>query len=234
MEAVGRVARTLLPGLALFVLSANLAPIALAAGAGGVVFAGRELSPEDLRRLGDGEILTRWEDAAGPNRMVASAGTLPVSPRDAWALATDFRNYDRIYSGISESRVVSEAAREVVGTYTLKLPWPLPQRWVTTRAVLEPERRLCSWQKEAGTVKAYAGHLQMLPWAGRRTLMLYSARIDPDFAFLPTWFWDWAQETALPSVVSGLRDTFARQEGPYWQARIRRPDFEFVGRRESP
>ncbi|MEB3205446.1 MAG: SRPBCC family protein [Candidatus Sericytochromatia bacterium] len=234
MEAVGRAGVRLLPGVFLVLLSLFSPARALAAPAATVVLAGRELTYEELRRLEDGEVLTRWEDVQAPNRMVASAGLLPATARDAWALATDFRNYDRIYTGISEARIVSEAPREVVGTYVLKLPWPLPQRWVTTRAVLDAERRVCSWQKESGTVKTYDGRLQMLPWSGRRSVMLYSARIDPDFAFMPTWFWDWAQATALPSVVTGLRDTLTRTDGPYWRAQIRRPDFEFTSRRDAP
>jgi hypothetical protein len=234
MEAIGRAGVPVLPGILIALLCVGSPDPSVAAPLASVVLAGRELTADELKRLEDGEVLTRWDEASGPNRMVASAGLLPATARDAWSLATDFRNYDRIYTGISEARIVSEAPREVVGTYVLKLPWPLPQRWVTTRAVLDAERRICSWQKESGTVKTYDGRLQMLPWSGRRSVMLYSARIDPDFAFMPAWFWDWAQATALPSVVTGLRDTLARTDGPYWRAQIRRPDFEFSSRREAP
>ncbi|MEB3299890.1 MAG: SRPBCC family protein [Candidatus Sericytochromatia bacterium] len=201
-----------------------------------VELAGRELSDADIRRVEAGDILTRWEDPPGPglNRKVASAGILPASARDAWALATDFRNYPLIYTGIASARLVVEQPREAVGTYVLSLPWPLPERWVTTRAWLDPDRRYCSWRKEGGTVRTYEGHLQVLPWGGRRSMLLYAARIDPDLSFLPSWFWDWAQERALPSVVAGLRDTLEKPHGPYWRSGVQRPRFEFAGRRLDP
>lgn len=184
-----------------------------------------ELTSSQLARVERGVILTQIEDTPDPVKTVTSIGVVKRPARDVYLLMTDFKNYARIYNSIEKADVESESGRQIVSHYLVKAPWPLEPRTVTTRTWVDPERNAFRWERIKGSLKVYEGELVAVPSGDSRCIVFYSAKVDPGYDWLPSWFVTWGQTYVLPSIIRAIRDTLGKREGPYWASGVRRPAF---------
>lgn len=210
---------------ALAVVSTALCGPALADPAIGGFREVPRLSAGELRRLEHGDILTRVERSSAAIKTVTSIGKVDDSAADVYRLTTDFRNYGRIYNSIKSVDIASQTPDVVVARFDLAAPWPLPGRDVTTRTRLDPGRFAFRWRRTAGSMRVYDGQMIARPLDADHCVVYYSAKVDPGYAFLPSWFVTWGQGYVLPSIIRAIRDTLHRHEGPYWAPGVVRPDF---------
>ncbi len=184
-----------------------------------------DLTSGQLGKVERGEILTRVEDTPDPVKTVTSVGIVKRPARDVYLLMTDFRNYARIYNSIEKADIESDAGKVVIANFLVKAPWPLEPRTVTTRTWIESDRNAFRWERVKGSLKAYEGELVAVPVSGSRCIVFYSAKVDPGYDWLPTWFVTWGQTYVLPSIIRAIRDTLGKREGPYWAGGVNRPVF---------
>jgi len=195
--------------------------LALPAWAGAKV----ELSSYQLSKIERGEIITRIADTPDPVKTVTSIGRVRRPARDVYLLMTDFRNYARIYNSIEKAQVTLDNGKVVVAHFVVKAPWPLEARDVTTRTWLNPDGTYFRWERSGGSLKAYDGELKAVATGESRCIVFYSAKVDPGYDWLPTWFVTWGQTYVLPSIIRAIRDTLGKRTGPYWEPGVNRPPF---------
>ncbi|MBM3267558.1 MAG: SRPBCC family protein [Candidatus Sericytochromatia bacterium] len=184
-----------------------------------------DLSAGQLRRIERNEILTRIEETPEPVKTVTSIGLVRHPARDVYLLMTDFKNYARIYNSIEKAEVEPGGGRVILSHYKVGVPWPLEARTVTTRTWVDPDRHAFRWERVKGTLREYAGELLAVPVSDGRCIVFYSAKVDPGYDWLPSWFVTWGQTYVLPSIVRAIRDTLGKRVGPYWEAGVVRPAF---------
>ncbi len=184
-----------------------------------------DLSAKQLRKIEKGEILTRVEETAESVKTVTSIGSVRHPAHDVYLLMTDFKNYARIYNSIEKAEVEPGGGRVILANYEVKVPWPLEGRTVSTRTWIDPERNAFRWERVKGSLREYAGELVAVPMGAGRCIVFYSAKVDPGYDWLPSWFVTWGQTYVLPSIIRAIRDTLGKRTGPYWEADVARPAF---------
>lgn len=132
-------------------------------------------------------------------------GLIEAPIAKVWDAYTDFGRYDQIFQ-ITGSQVRRQQGNTVYGWFYLALMWPLGPRWTVNETVLDPEKWTFTYRRVEGTFKAYDGDLALVSVAPARTRVRYSAKIDPDADFLPTWFLDFVQTQMLPTAITRVRD----------------------------
>lgn len=143
----------------------------------------------------------------GPERIkrFQVVGVIDAPILKVWQAYTDFGQYDRIFQ-ITGSQVRRQQGNTVYGWFYLALMWPMGPRWTVNETILEPEKWSFTYRRVEGTFKAYDGDLALLALGSNRTRARYSAKIDPDADYLPTWFLDWVQTQMLPTSITRVRD----------------------------
>ncbi|MNY35615.1 hypothetical protein D3C86_1700350 [compost metagenome] len=136
---------------------------------------------------------------------------------------TDFKNYPRIYNALESARI--DPADSALAHYQARVPWPLPGRTVSVATTLEPQSYAFAWRRVGGNIRAYQGELSAVPVGDRACTVFYTAKVDPGFDWLPSWFVNWGQSHVLPSIIQAVRDTLGKRQGPYWEAGVARPAF---------
>lgn len=179
------------------------------------------LTPSEERRIDTGEIVTRIEESDEAVKTVTSVGRVRHPARDVYLLMTDFKNYPRIYNALESAQIESEA----LAHYRARMPWPLPGRSVSVATSLDPKQNAFSWRRVGGSIKTYQGELTAVPAGDRACTVFYSAKVDPGFEWLPSWFVTWGQSYVLPSIIHAIRDTLGKHQGPYWETGVTRPSF---------
>lgn len=184
-----------------------------------------ELSAAEARRVEQGEIVTRVEESSEAIKSATSVGRVNHPAHDVYLLMTDFKNYPRIYNALESSRIESEEGSTTLAHYKARVPWPLPGRTVSVSTTLDPQGNAFAWRRTGGNIRTYQGELTAVPAGDRACTVFYSAKVDPGFDWLPSWFVNWGQSYVLPSIIHAIRDTLGKRQGPYWEAGVTRPAF---------
>ena len=158
-------------------------------------------TPDQARRIANGEVVTWVEDSGQALKTCVAIGLIDAPPDKVYRAMTDYPNYTRVFHILHSVTVLKNDGSDVTCRFTMQPPWPFTERYMTSRNHLDPSRRTLSYRRLDGNIKVYEGQMSAAPWGTNRTKFTYRTRIDPGIPLLPAWAITWGTRTSLPGVV---------------------------------
>jgi hypothetical protein len=164
-----------------------------------------KLSPAQLAKIRQGDVAVELFDTGRQTmKDVVSIGYVDAPPAAVWRVITDYENYPRIFPNIKRSETRAKKGNVEDHYSELDYPWPLPDKWVVNRITHEPAKFEARWHRIDGTVKEVVGSWKLIA-EGKRTLVIYTVRVDPGLPLVPAWAITFGTSRVAPEIVRGLR-----------------------------
>ncbi|MDD5305742.1 MAG: SRPBCC family protein [Deltaproteobacteria bacterium] len=148
----------------------------LAAPLAGALAAGAEFTPEELAKLGKGDVVRRISPDNGKDGRFGGSGwaLIDAAPDKVWTAIQDWKNYPEIFPNTVETSVISR--REGRSLIRMKLGHPIIS--ITYHVEMAPEA--ATWTMRFKLVRnfpsdldAIDGYWRLYPIEGGRTLCSY-------------------------------------------------------------
>lgn len=170
---------------------------------------GPRVSDAEIKRLDSGEVLTRELAPTGGKGVGAVAFGVVEAPSDeVWPVLRDCQHFWQFMPRTKKSWVKDEPGVGPICHVELKLPFPLPDLWSDTTAIVreEPKGHYSRvWTMVRGTYHRNDGSWTLIPWGdGSKSLVVYTVDSDPKMA-VPDPLIRMGQAGSLPEVVTQIR-----------------------------
>jgi len=172
------------------------------------------LSEAQKQKLEAGEVLTRARLVQPHDATLARAmGVIEASPEDVWRHIDRCEHFKEFVPRVVESEVLSREGE--ILRFRSKVDMPFPLKDIESELKCRHrdyggkvfERR---WKGLTGPLHVNEGFWRIFPWPGKRTLVVYTARIAPR-ARIPAKLRVAAQRITLPKTVLALRKRATKQ-----------------------
>lgn len=185
------------------------APALAASGSGRTMLASAatsRLGGGDMDRIGRGETVFLVEDSGRGDRKIRFAGAVTGKPDEVYQALSGVDKYSQVLPAyFTESAIRSRSGGETVAHFRFRTYWPFPDRAVTNRYILDPERKAMAWVRIGGSVLKNDGTVTVKPYGADRSLVDFRVAMDPGIPFIPAWiFDDWAARQVVPGVLVEL------------------------------
>jgi hypothetical protein len=164
------------------------------------------LSAGDMDRIGRGETVFMVEDSGRGDRRIRFAGAINGRPDEVYGALSNLDKYAEVLPAyFTDSAVRSRGENEAIAYFRFRTYWPFPDRAVTNKYVLDPDRKAIAWLRVGGSVLKNDGSVSVRPYGADRSLVDFRVAVDPGIPFIPAWiFDDWAARQVVPGVLTEL------------------------------
>lgn len=188
------------------IAAALLMTLAMALPAAALPATGVALTGAQERQIESGEVVVEVLDTGHATmRDVVSIGYVDAPPAAVWKVITDYGHYDRIFPNIKRAETRAKHGATEDHYVEFDYPWPLPDKWVLNRITHDPAHYHITWHRVDGSVKEVVGSWKLLP-VGKRTLVIYTVRVDPGLPLVPQWAITWGTQHVAPQIITRLRE----------------------------
>lgn len=166
---------------------------------------GISLTGSEDRQIAAGQIVVKvLPTNLSTMRDVIAVGYVEAPVKEVWRVITDYHNYPKIFPNIKKSETRYKKGLVEHHFTELDYPWPLPDKWTLNEIVHEPAKYTARWHRLDGSVKETVGQWRLLA-EGKRTLVVYTVRVDPGLPLVPQWAIEWATTRVAPQIIGNVR-----------------------------
>lgn len=170
---------------------------------------GPQLTEKEQKQLAAGEVVIRETTPTGGKGVGAMAfGVVEANSDEVWPVLRDCQLFWKFMPRTKKSWVKDEEGVGHLCHVELSMPFPLPDLWSDTVAVIREEPKghyLRAWKLVRGTYHRNDGSWTIVPWGdGTKSLVVYSIDSDPKMA-VPDGLIRMGQKSSLPEVISQIR-----------------------------
>lgn len=163
-----------------------------------------QLKPWEKQLLNEGEVITRTlesKDGSPPRVMAAIIIPAPVGP--IWRAMLDCPNSTKFVPGLLRCKVLKRGPGWELIQHQVDIALLLPRMTYTFKATYKPQTRV-DFARVSGDLKTMRGTWLLRPLGPKRTMVLYSVHLEPDFA-APRWLVRMLVVGDLPTLMTSLR-----------------------------
>lgn len=143
------------------------------------------LSPERMKQLKQGEVLTFAKKVEGSNVMAGKAiAIIEDVPEAVTYVIMAMDKYKHFLPRVTDSRIVKRRGWHVYAVVHTDLPWPFKDCWAYTKMTRRDKTGRVfelKWHMLNGTMKSYTGAALIEPWnkEGTRSVLTYQLLPEP-------------------------------------------------------
>lgn len=145
-----------------------------------------DMTPDEKSQLRQGKMVKRVINLKGKSwPQVTIMQIIPNTPKQNMDVYTEFDQHKNFIPDLIKSKVISKTEKEIVVSFEMKMPFPVPNSIYTTKNIFENsgEDYKLSWTLiKANQLKATEGSVIFESYEGK-TLFTYINHITPDSSF---------------------------------------------------
>jgi hypothetical protein len=145
-----------------------------------------DMTPDEKSQLRQGKMVKRVINLKGKSwPQVTIMQIIPNTPKQNMDVYTEFDQHKNFIPDLIKSKVISKTEKEIVVSFEMKMPFPVPNSIYTTKNIFENsgEDYKLSWTLiRANQLKATEGSVIFENYEGK-TLFTYINHITPDSSF---------------------------------------------------
>lgn len=149
----------------------------------------KKLSPEDIQRLKNGEVIVHSPTGDSKEKGNAVAiGIIKADPQQIWRTILDYDRYEEFMPKTKENRVTFKEGNRIDSLVILDLGFGLPDIQHSVIHYFHPAKNLVTWKldttKRADYVTRTDGYWQLEPLGPAETLVEYNLIVELDIPLL--------------------------------------------------